>query len=116
VCEQFDHCLAARHVSRWLHGTRPVSVDGFPLIGRCGLDGLIFATGTHRDGFHCSPAIAAHVAHDILHGPTTDDRFTWCTPERPPIQTLSLGHAAAGHRAWRNRDIDTAERAAHSAR
>lgn len=100
VCEQFDHRLGARHVLRWLHGVRPVSIDGFPLIGRCGVNGLVFATGTHRDGFHCSPAIAAHLAHDILHGPSADERFACFTPERAPIQTMSLDEAvteAAAH-------------------
>ncbi|QTR03008.1 FAD-binding oxidoreductase [Saccharothrix algeriensis] len=95
LCEQLDHHLAARHVHRWLHGVRPVSVDGFPLIGGCSVEGLLFATGTNRDGFHCSPVIATHLTDTVLGAGASDDRFGWFTPERPPIEPTTLRQAIA---------------------
>jgi glycine oxidase len=95
LCEQFDHHLAARHIYRWLCGVRPVSVDGFPLIGGCSIDGLLLATGTNRDGFHCSPVISAHLADTVLGTATADDRFGCFIPERPPIEPTSLEQAIA---------------------
>jgi hypothetical protein len=92
VCEQFDHRPAARHVHRRLHGVRPVSLDGFPLVGRCGVDGLVFATGTHRDGLHCSPAVAAHPARELLDGLISDERFAWYT-YGPSIRARGLDQA-----------------------
>ncbi|GGS54989.1 NAD(P)/FAD-dependent oxidoreductase [Actinokineospora fastidiosa] len=92
LCEQFDHHLADCHVHRWLCGARPVTADGFPLIGGCSIDGLVLATGTHRDGFHCSPVISTHIA-DIVLGDSTDDRFDRFAPERPPIEAMPLEQA-----------------------
>jgi hypothetical protein len=94
LCEQFDHHLAACHVQRWLGGARPVTADGFPLIGGCLIDGLVFATGTHRDGFHCSPVTSSHIADTVL-GSGTDDRFDCFTPERPPIEVMPTQQAIA---------------------
>jgi glycine/D-amino acid oxidase-like deaminating enzyme len=69
-------------------GNRPVSVDGFPLIGSGGMDGLWLMTGTYRDGLHLSPLVAREMADRIL-GETPAEDLDLFTPLRRPIQTLS---------------------------
>lgn len=66
-------------------GNRPVPADGFPLIGPTGVDGLVLATGTYRDGLHQSPLIAEHVA-DMLDGrPSRRPFLADFAPVRPPL-------------------------------
>ncbi|MGW0467645.1 NAD(P)/FAD-dependent oxidoreductase [Streptomyces sp. NPDC003027] len=95
ACTQVDRTLASSQVTQWLCGRRPVPLDCFPLIGPCSVNGLLFATGTYRDGFHCSPAIARHLADHLLHTGVADDLFTWFAPERLPIQTMTVQEAIA---------------------
>ncbi|MEU7136599.1 FAD-binding oxidoreductase [Streptomyces sp. NPDC046261] len=94
ACEQVDQGLAASHVETWLCGRRPVPLDGFPLLGpSASLEGLLWAGGTYRDGFHCSPLIARHLA-DVLLGTADDDKdFAWFLPERLPLQTTTVPEA-----------------------
>jgi glycine/D-amino acid oxidase-like deaminating enzyme len=66
-------------------GNRPVPMDGFPLIGSVGLDGLWLATGTYRDGLHQSPLLAQHVANGI-EGKTSELTFLGSfAPVREPL-------------------------------
>jgi glycine/D-amino acid oxidase-like deaminating enzyme len=96
MCEQIDQNIVSSHVTQWLHGARPMSLDCFPLIGESSLCGLFFATGTYRDGFHCSPVIARHVADSVLEqGSSTNPSFDWFTPKRLPIQTMTVEEAVA---------------------
>lgn len=96
VCDQIDHQLALSTVQRWLCGARPIPLDCFPLIGPCSARGLVLATGTYRDGFHCSPVIARHIADRLLQPGLADDpRFAWFLPERAPIETLTVREAVA---------------------
>ncbi|WP_097866850.1 NAD(P)/FAD-dependent oxidoreductase [Streptomyces sp. rh34] len=69
-------------------GNRPVSMDGFPLLGEGGMQGLWIMTGTYRDGLHLSPLLAQDFAARILgEQPRADlDRFA---PLRQPIQAGS---------------------------
>jgi glycine oxidase len=69
-------------------GNRPVSVDGFPLLGAGGMTGLWVMTGTYRDGLHLSPLVAREMADRIL-GESASPEFDLFTPLRRPIQTLS---------------------------
>ncbi|WP_443249532.1 FAD-dependent oxidoreductase [Streptomyces sp. 3N207] len=89
VCEQVDHDLAFARVQRWMAGARPIPVDCFPLLGRCSVPGLIFATGTYRDGFHCSPALAPRLASMALGASDGDPRLAAFVPERLPIALMS---------------------------
>ncbi|MBM7776050.1 glycine/D-amino acid oxidase-like deaminating enzyme [Actinokineospora baliensis] len=66
-------------------GNRPVSLDGFPLIGPTELDGLWLLTGTYRDGLHLSPLLAQEVAALITGGGTGVD-LTGFHPVRQAIQ------------------------------
>ncbi|MEV5240146.1 FAD-dependent oxidoreductase [Streptomyces cinnamoneus] len=93
--EQVDQALAVAYVHRWLTGTRPIPLDCYPLIGPCSVPGLLFATGTYRDGFHGSPAIARHLATTLLRSTTEekDTPFAHFAPERMPIETMSVREA-----------------------
>ncbi|QTL39647.1 FAD-binding oxidoreductase [Xenorhabdus budapestensis] len=66
-------------------GNRPVSADGFPLIGECGIDGVWLVTGTYRDGLHQSPLLADYVANEIMGLPNQDIDLKDFTPIRPPL-------------------------------
>ncbi|GAA4803377.1 FAD-dependent oxidoreductase [Streptomyces ziwulingensis] len=96
--EQVDETLAVSYVQRWLVGTRPIPLDCYPLIGPCSIPGLLFATGTYRDGFHSSPAIARHLASTLLQNSPEDNDspFTQFVPERMPIETTSVSEAVEG--------------------
>ncbi|MFD5711441.1 NAD(P)/FAD-dependent oxidoreductase [Streptomyces pharetrae] len=95
ACDQIDQQLSAAQVTAWLCGSRPIPLDCFPLLGPShSLDGLVFATGTYRDGFHCSPVIARYIADVLLDGSTPPDKdLSWFTPERPPVQTMTVPQA-----------------------
>ncbi|MEV4625126.1 FAD-dependent oxidoreductase [Micromonospora sp. NPDC049523] len=94
VYEQLDLRIYKSDIERWLVGNRPATVDGYPLIGRTSIEGLLFATGTYRDGFHCSPMIARLVADDLLGEGSLAESLPLFKPERAPIQTLSPDDAA----------------------
>jgi len=49
-------------------GFRPGSRDDAPILGPCALDGLVLATGHHRNGILLTPATAALVARFVLTG------------------------------------------------
>ncbi|GGY97942.1 NAD(P)/FAD-dependent oxidoreductase [Streptomyces poonensis] len=95
VCEQLDQGIRFSRIQQWMVGARPVPLDCFPLIGTCSLRGLVFATGTYRDGFHCSPVIARHLAAVVLGDGEKSGDFAWFTPERAPIQTMPAQQAVA---------------------
>ncbi|WP_189447505.1 FAD-dependent oxidoreductase [Streptomyces abikoensis] len=76
ACEQIDHTLAFSRIQHLMSGTRPIPLDCFPLLGTCSLSGLVFATGTCRDGFHYSPVVARHLATTLLGSPHALDRLT----------------------------------------
>ena len=63
----FDARLASR-VPRVRLGFRPVTEDGFPLIGETSVPGLYVLSGTKRDGLHLSPVYARDMAARILSG------------------------------------------------
>ncbi|GLW93305.1 NAD(P)/FAD-dependent oxidoreductase [Actinokineospora globicatena] len=69
-------------------GNRPISVDGFPMLGAGGMAGLWIMTGTYRDGLHLSPLVATEMAARILGGTTAHD-FDLFTPIRKPIQSMT---------------------------
>lgn len=56
--EQLDLNIYHSFVQTWRTGNRPVSLDTLPLIGKIDNQALYVATGTYRDGLHCSPVIA----------------------------------------------------------
>ncbi|MDE9481499.1 NAD(P)/FAD-dependent oxidoreductase [Xenorhabdus bovienii] len=70
-------------------GNRPISADGFPLIGSCGIDGLWLVTGTYRDGLHQSPLLADYVANALMGLPNLEIDLADFTPIRRPLVGLS---------------------------
>lgn len=69
-------------------GNRPVSIDGFPLLGETGLNGLWIMTGTYRDGLTLSPYLAREMAK-LICGEKADADLKMFTPVRPPIQPFT---------------------------
>ncbi|MEC3974236.1 NAD(P)/FAD-dependent oxidoreductase [Amycolatopsis sp. H20-H5] len=86
--QQLDERVAGHEVEQWLAGNRPVTLDGFPLIGWLPVSGLYLMTGTYRDGFHCAPLLAEHVADELQGKPGIIDPMF--APMRKPIVTRSI--------------------------
>jgi glycine oxidase len=49
-------------------GFRPTSRDDAPILGPTSVDGLLFATGHHRNGILLAPVTGDALAHYILDG------------------------------------------------
>ena len=86
--EQLDQRLYFADIE-WKVGNRPMSIDGFPMIGRTSIEDLLVVTGTYRDGFHCSPVIARLVTDDLLGEGCLKEKLPHFRPERAPIQTMT---------------------------
>lgn len=86
--EQIDQSLYKSKIKKWQVGNRPVSMDGFPLIGETSVPGLFLISGTYRDGFHQSPYIATHIAKLVTgqNGIITHEIFN---PERKLIKQFT---------------------------
>jgi glycine oxidase len=65
-------------------GFRPVSLDGFPLIGQIEASGVYMINGTKRDGLTCSPLLAKLISDEIIEG-KIDENFSIFNPVRNPI-------------------------------
>ncbi|PHM47574.1 NAD(P)/FAD-dependent oxidoreductase [Xenorhabdus miraniensis] len=87
--EQLNVNLYSSEIISVQVGNRPISADGFPLIGECGMDGLWLVTGTYRDGLHQSPLLADYVANAIYGKTNTDIDLSDFTPIRAPLTGLS---------------------------
>jgi len=87
--EQINQELHRSRIQQWNVGNRPVTLDGYPLIGQTSIPGLWIASGTYRDGFHKSPFIAQHMANEMLgrKGLIDHDLFK---PERKFIRGMSI--------------------------
>lgn len=73
-------------------GWRPTSEDTLPLLGQTSIANLIIATGTKRDGFHCSPLISNAMAALITgHRPECD--LSLFNPERAPVHIYTREEA-----------------------
>ncbi|MGY1437026.1 NAD(P)/FAD-dependent oxidoreductase [Streptomyces reniochalinae] len=86
--QQLDERAASHEVVQWLSGNRPVTLDGFPMIGWLPPAGLYLMTGTYRDGFHCAPLLAEHVANELQGKPGIIDPMF--SPTRAPIATRTV--------------------------
>ena len=85
--EQINPALYRSNLLQTRTGNRPVSADGFPLVGETSIDGLYILSGTYRDGFHKSPVLAEAMAEEILgEEPTWQHDYQ---PERSLIPTLN---------------------------
>jgi len=74
-------------------GFRPGSRDDAPLLGPSGIDGLVIATGHHRNGILLAPVTAQAIAAYVVSG-RLPDSLRLFSPER--------FHAAASQRPGRS--------------
>lgn len=84
-------------VSDVLWGNRPLAADGLPMVGGVGLEGLLLATGTYRNGILLAPLVA-DLVYDELHGGDGDPRLSVGerrepVPGRNPAGVLADGLA-----------------------
>lgn len=74
-------------------GLRPVSQDGYPLIGPVSsIKDLYIVSGTKRDGFHMAPFISETIASMIL-GEEIDGRISIFSPDRELIKSMTREEA-----------------------
>jgi glycine oxidase len=62
-------------------GLRPGSPDDLPMVGRASVDGLVVATGHHRNGILLTPITAEAVAAAVAGDPGPDE-VAACDPRR----------------------------------
>jgi glycine oxidase len=62
-------------------GLRPGSPDNLPLIGALGPEGLLVATGHHRNGMLLAP-VTADAVLDLLHGRPIPEAVRAADPDR----------------------------------
>lgn len=87
IIHQFNQTFEDAKIQRMMTGNRPVTSDGFPLMGQTSVPGLWILTGTNRDGFHDAPLLCEDLACRILkQPPLLDNPFL---PERKPLQTMT---------------------------
>jgi len=85
-------------VETWV-GHRPSSRDDAPILGPTPVEGLVMATGHHRNGILLAPVTADAVSHYILQGevlpaiaPFSIDRFARkANRPRPAAAGANLG-------------------------
>jgi glycine/D-amino acid oxidase-like deaminating enzyme len=92
--EQLNQNFHRRELVRINIGWRPTSSDTLPLLGKTSLANLFVATGTKRDGLHCSPVIAEFLCDEMLEGRSVRD-FDLFNPERKPLKYLGRDEAIA---------------------
>ena len=68
--QQLSSHLANLPIGEIWTGLRPSTPDGLPVIGKAGVEGLIYATGHYRNGILLAPVTAAAVASIIDDRPT----------------------------------------------
>jgi glycine oxidase len=78
-------------------GFRPGSRDDAPILGPSTIDGLVFATGHHRNGILLAPITAAGISSYVLTGqlleavkPFTPDRFATAAAAAAPTSTAPM--------------------------
>jgi len=81
-------------------GFRPTSRDDAPILGPTPVDGLLLATGHHRNGILLAPATAAAISRYILSGdlPAAARPFTLARFSGEPAGWAPLAADAAGGR------------------
>ena len=90
--KQLNHNFYRAQLVKVNVGWRPTSEDTVPLIGKTSLNNLIIATGTKRDGLHCSPLIAKSIGEIVFDGKSKYD-ISLFSPERKPHKVYSREEA-----------------------
>ncbi len=86
--QQLGEEIALHEIEQFRTGNRPATLDGFPLVGWLLPSSLYLMTGTYRDGFHCAPWLAVHVANELQGQPGVIDPMY--APRRRPIVTRTV--------------------------
>jgi glycine oxidase len=73
-------------------GLRPGTPDNAPLLGRVGIDGLVVATGHHRNGVLLTPVTADGIAEVLVSGTPPS---TWAPFDPLRFAGVSIGPKAA---------------------
>lgn len=73
-------------------GWRPVSEDTIPMIGSTSISNLYIATGTKRDGLHCSPVISDYIS-DLILEKKSKYNLALFKPERNLIRIYTRSEA-----------------------
>ncbi|MEI1703946.1 FAD-binding oxidoreductase [Acinetobacter baumannii] len=67
--------LRTENITKFNVGARPLTTDGYPLIGRTKINGLYIATGTYRNGVLMAPMIGKLIVDDILYNSSISNPF-----------------------------------------
>jgi len=73
-------------------GWRPTSADTVPIIGKTSISNLVVATGTKRDGLHCSPIVSKFLS-DLLIGKDVSYDLSLFKPERELVRIYTREEA-----------------------
>jgi glycine oxidase len=77
-----------------LLGSRPKSLDGYPVVGPLNnFNGIFVATGTYRIGFSLAPVIAQEFTNWIFAGASSEAKYKNWNPGRKPISYGSIENA-----------------------
>ncbi|HEY0393482.1 MAG TPA: FAD-dependent oxidoreductase [Candidatus Elarobacter sp.] len=90
--EQINRSFYRAELSATNFGWRPTSSDTLPMIGGTDLPNLLVATGTKRDGLHCSPLIA-RILTALACGRTPSFDVGAFKPDRPVTRTMTREHS-----------------------
>lgn len=66
VVHEFNTSLDSAIIEGIRVGSRPICVDGYPLVGKTSCPGLLLATGTYRNGVLMAPLIARIIVAETL--------------------------------------------------
>ncbi|MBA1322224.1 glycine/D-amino acid oxidase-like deaminating enzyme [Pseudomonas sp. BIGb0278] len=84
---QVNQMHRASGLVRYNFGYRPVSLDGYPVLGQLN-DNTFIATGTRRDGYHFAPWLADNFAALLLDKPITGQARAYFEHARPQRSAL----------------------------
>ncbi len=90
--EQINTIFYKAQLSAVNMGWRPISEDTLPMIGATDVSNLLVATGTKRDGLHCSPLIARCLI-DLATGTPASFDLSSFKPDRAPVRFLTRKYA-----------------------
>lgn len=98
---QVNHQHRSSGFVRYNFGYRPVSLDGYPVIGRLN-DNTFIASGTRRDGYHFAPWLAEHLSALLLDQPLpaqAQEYFQYTSPQRSAFLDASIETCARKYAA-----------------
>lgn len=106
---QLDQQFFRHRISEMRVGNRPITLDGFPLVGWVTKPSLFVLTGTYRDGFHCAPILAEYAADEISIGRSALGDV-YCPTRRPilvrPVEESVEEYASHSVAQWFESEAD----------